>query len=79
MHGVAGLFGLLIVPITNPAATFIAQLVGAVTIFAWVYVVSLLVWTVIKATIGLRISEEEEYQGADIAECGMEAYPEFVR
>ena len=79
VHGVAGLFGLLIVPITNPAATFIAQLVGAVTIFAWVYVASLLVWMVIKVVVGLRISEEEEYQGADIAECGMEAYPEFVR
>ncbi len=79
VHGVAGLFGLLIVPITNPAATFIAQLVGAVTIFTWVYVASLLVWMVIKVVVGLRISEEEEYQGADIAECGMEAYPEFVR
>lgn len=79
VHGVAGLFGLLIVPLTNPAASFIAQLVGAVTIFAWVYVASLLIWLVIKVVIGLRISEEEEYQGADIAECGMEAYPEFVR
>jgi len=79
VHGVVGLFGLLIVPITNPAATFIGQLVGAVTIFAWVYVASLVVWLVIKAVFGLRLSEEEEYEGADIAECGMEAYPEFVR
>ncbi|WP_435949816.1 ammonium transporter [Psychrobacter sp. DM8] len=78
VHGVVGLFGLLIVPITNSAATFIGQLVGALTIFAWVYIVSLIVWVIIKATIGLRISEEEEYEGADIAECGMEAYPEFV-
>jgi len=79
VHGVAGLFGLLIVPITNPAASFIGQLAGAVTIFAWVYVASLLVWLAIKAVFGLRLSEEEEYEGADIAECGMEAYPEFVR
>lgn len=79
VHGVVGFFGLLIVPITNPAASFVGQLVGAVTIFAWVYVASLVVWLVIKAVFGLRLSEEEEYEGADIAECGMEAYPEFVR
>ncbi|MGM8885130.1 ammonium transporter [Psychrobacter sp. 1U2] len=79
VHGVVGFFGLLIVPITNPAASFVGQLVGALTIFAWVYVASLLVWLAIKAVFGLRLSEEEEYEGADIAECGMEAYPEFVR
>ena len=78
VHGVVGLFGLLIVPITNPAATFLGQIAGAATIFAWVFIASLMVWSVIKLTIGLRISEEDEYEGADIAECGMEAYPEFV-
>ena len=79
VHGVTGLFGLMIVPITNPAATFIGQFVGAITIFTWVYVASLVVWIIIKALIGLRISEEHEYEGADIAECGMEAYPEFTK
>ncbi|MEG9304274.1 ammonium transporter [Psychrobacter celer] len=79
VHGVVGLFGLLIVPITNPAATFLGQIAGAATIFAWVFVASLIVWVIIKAVIGIRISEEDEYEGADIAECGMEAYPEFVR
>ena len=79
VHGVVGLFGLLIVPLTNPAASLIGQLAGAATIFAWVFVSSLIVWSMIKFVIGLRISEEEEYQGADIAECGMEAYPEFIR
>ena len=79
VHGIAGLFGLLIVPLTNPAASLIGQLAGAATIFAWVFVSSLIVWSMIKLIIGLRISEEEEYQGADIAECGMEAYPEFIR
>ena len=74
-----GLFGLLIVPMTNPAASLIGQLAGAATIFAWVFMSSLIVWSVIKLVMGLRISEEEEYQGADIAECGMEAYPEFIR
>ena len=79
VHGVVGLFGLLIVPITNPASTFIGQIVGAATIFAWVFIASLVVWSIIKLVIGLRISEEDEYEGADIAECGMEAYPEFIR
>ena len=79
VHGVVGLFGLLIVPLTNPAASLIGQLAGAATIFAWVFVSSLIVWSMIKFVMGLRISEEEEYQGADIAECGMEAYPEFIR
>ena len=79
VHGVVGLFGLLIVPITNPATTFIGQIAGAATIFAWVFIASLIVWSIIKAVMGLRISEEDEYEGGDIAECGMEAYPEFVR
>lgn len=79
VHGVVGLFGLLIVPITNPAASFVGQIAGAATIFTWVFIAGLITWAVIKLVIGLRISEEDEYEGADIAECGMEAYPEFVR
>ncbi len=79
VHGIVGLFGLLIVPITNPASSFVGQLAGAATIFAFVFIASLIVWSILKFTIGIRISEEEEYEGADIAECGMEAYPEFVR
>ncbi len=79
VHGVVGLFGLLIVPITNPAASFVGQIAGAATIFIWVFVASLIVWAIIKAVIGLRLSEEDEYEGADLAECGMEAYPEFGR
>ena len=79
VHGVVGLVGILIVPITNSGVTFVGQLAGAATIFVWVFVASLIVWSIIKLVIGLRISEEDEYEGADIAECGMEAYPEFVR
>ena len=79
VHGVVGLFGLLIVPITNPATSFVGQLAGAATIFVWVFVASLVVWSIIKLVIGIRISEEDEYEGGDIAECGMEAYPEFIR
>ncbi|MFA5495143.1 MAG: ammonium transporter, partial [Porticoccaceae bacterium] len=54
------------------------QLVGMLTIFAWVFGVSLIVWAILKAVFGLRISEQEEYAGVDLSECGMEAYPEFV-
>lgn len=78
VHGTVGLWGLLAVPLTNPNVTFSGQLLGAATIFVWVFLSSLIIWGVIKALMGLRISEEEEMQGADISECGMEAYPEFV-
>lgn len=78
VHGVVGLFGVLIVPVTNAEATFLGQLGGAVVIFVWVFGASLIVWGILKAVVGLRISEEEEYEGADISECGQEAYPEFV-
>jgi len=79
VHGVVGFFGLMIVPLTNDGASFLAQLFGAVVIFVWVFGASLLVWFVLKMTLGLRISEEEEYEGADTSECGMEAYPEFTQ
>ncbi len=79
VHGVVGLFGLLIVPITNDGATFSGQLIGAATIFVWVFTTSLIVWFALKKIIGLRVTEEEEYEGVDISDCGMEAYPEFTR
>jgi len=78
VHGVVGLLGLLLVPITNDGSSFSGQLIGAVTIFVWVFVTSLIVWGILKAIMGIRVSEEEEFEGVDIAECGMEAYPEFV-
>jgi ammonium transporter, Amt family len=78
VHGVVGLLGLLLVPLTNDGSSFSGQLIGAATIFAWVFITSSIVWLLIKMTIGIRISEEEEYVGADIAECGLEAYPEFT-
>ncbi|MGJ8667913.1 MAG: ammonium transporter [Oceanococcus sp.] len=79
VHGTCGLLGLLVVPLTNDGATFSGQLIGAATIFGWVFVTSLMVWGVLKAIVGIRVSEEEEYEGVDIAECGLEAYPEFTR
>lgn len=78
VHGVVGLLGLLIVPITNDSASFSGQLIGAATIFIWVFVTSLVVWGILKAVMGIRISAEEEYEGADLSECGQEAYPEFT-
>ena len=48
-----------------------------VTIFAWVFITSFIVWYLLKKTVGIRVSEEEEYEGVDISECGLEAYPEF--
>lgn len=78
VHGVCGLLGLFLVPITNDSATFGGQLVGAATIFAWVFGASFVVWFALKKIIGIRVSEEEEYDGVDLVECGMEAYPEFT-
>jgi Amt family ammonium transporter len=78
VHGVVGLLGLLLVPLTNDGSSFSGQLIGAVTIFVWVFVTSFIVWGIIKMLMGIRITEEEEMEGADISECGMEAYPEFV-
>ncbi|MGB1008072.1 MAG: ammonium transporter [Thiolinea sp.] len=79
VHGVVGFLGLMVVPLTNEGASFVAQAFGALVIFTWVFGASLLAWLVIKMLVGLRISEEEEYEGADVSECGMEAYPEFTR
>ncbi len=78
VHGVAGIWGLLAVPLTNADGSFVAQLLGVASIFVWVFVASLAVWGIVKAVIGLRVSEEEEYEGVDVVECGLEAYPEFT-
>ncbi len=78
VHGVVGMWGLMAVPITNTGTTFSGQFVGLLTILIWVFAVSFATWFVIKMIMGIRVSEEEEYEGLDIGECGMEAYPEFV-
>jgi Amt family ammonium transporter len=78
VHGTVGLLGLLLVPITNDGASFSGQLIGAATIFVWVFGASTVVWLALKATMGIRVTEEEEYQGVDISECGLEAYPDFT-
>ncbi len=79
VHGVVGLWGLLAVPLTNSGASFSGQLAGAGTIFIWVFGTSMVLWLVLKAVMGIRVSEEEEFSGVDISECGLEAYPEFTK
>lgn len=78
VHGVVGFFGVMVVPVTDGDASFLGQLGGAATIFVWVFATSFVTWFIIKAVIGLRVSEEQEHEGVDVHECGMEAYPEFV-
>ena len=79
VHGTCGIWGLLAVCFTNSDATLSAQLMGISAIFLWTFVVGGIAWMVIKMVMGLRISEEEEIAGSDIAEIGIEAYPEFTR
>jgi len=78
VHGTVGIFGIFAVLLSDPDATFMGQLVGMLTIFIWVFATSAVVWFAIKAVMGIRVTEEEEIEGVDISECGMEAYPEFA-
>ena len=78
VHGVVGFWGLMAVPLTKDGTSLLGQFVGAATIFIWVFFASLIVWAVLKMVFGIRVSDEEEYEGVDIGECGMEAYPEFT-
>ena len=78
VHGVVGMWGLLAVPIFNEEATIGAQLLGLFSILFWVFITSLIVWYALKVTLGIRVDEEHEYEGVDISECGLEAYPEFT-
>ncbi|MBU14620.1 MAG: ammonium transporter [Gammaproteobacteria bacterium] len=78
VHGTVGVFGIFAVLLSDPDATFMGQLVGMLTIFVWVFGASLVTWFAIKAVMGIRVTEEEEEEGLDIIDCGMEAYPEFV-
>jgi Amt family ammonium transporter len=79
VHGTCGLLGLLLVPLTNPDASFTGQVVGALAIFGWVFGASFVVWFCLRAVLGIRVTEEQEFAGVDLSECGVEAYPEFVR
>ena len=78
VHGIVGIWGLLAVALSNPDASIIAQIKGILLIFSWVFGMSYGTWFVLKKTMGIRLSKLEEYEGADISEIGMEAYPEFT-
>ena len=78
VHGTCGFLGLMLVPVTNGDVSFSGQLIGAATIFGWVFATSFVTWFILKMIMGIRVSEEEEYEGVDIGECGLEAYPEFT-
>ena len=79
VHLIAGIWGTLAVPITNGDASFGTQITSIVIVGVFTFVVSWIVWTILKMTIGIRVSEEVELAGLDNAELGMEAYPEFSR
>jgi Amt family ammonium transporter len=79
VHGVVGIWGLFAVLLSNGDATFGGQIIGIVSIFAFTFVASLVVWTILKMIMGIRVTEEEEYLGMDVVDCGIEAYPEFKR
>jgi len=79
VHGVAGILGLLLVPVLNADATLMAQLIGTGAIFGFVFVASLIVWTILKYTIGIRVGEEEELAGSDLWEGTGTAYPDFMK
>ena len=79
VHLIAGVWGTLAVPITNGDASFGTQITSIVIVGVFTFVVSWIVWTILKMTIGIRVSEEVELAGLDNAELGMEAYPEFSR
>lgn len=79
VHGICGAWGLLAVCLSNPDARLWVQLIGIAVIVSWVFVMSWCAWLSIKVIAGIRVDEIEEYEGVDLGECGLEAYPEFTR
>jgi Amt family ammonium transporter len=79
VHLIAGIWGTMAVPITNDGTSFVTQAIGIIAIGAFVFITSLVVWLILKAVGGIRVSEEAEIMGLDKAELGMEAYPEFYK
>jgi len=78
-HLVCGIWGTMIVPLTNSDASYGVQAVGVVSVGAFTVIASGIVWSLLKVTMGIRVDEEEELIGLDKSELGIEAYPEFSR
>ena len=74
VHGFAGIFGTLVVPLSNSAASFGTQLYGILWVNIFVFIIAFVVWYLMKITMGIRISEEAEKLGTDKAEVGVMAY-----
>jgi len=79
VHLIAGIWGTLAVPLTNGDANFGTQIISIAIVGAFTFVVSGIVWILIKMVLGIRVSEDEEIAGLDSAELGMDSYPEFTR
>ena len=79
VHLFAGIWGTIAVVLTNGEASLMVQLYAIAVVGIFVAVVSAVVWFILKVTMGIRVSEEAELDGLDVAELGMEAYPEFSK
>ena len=79
VHLIAGIWGTLAVPVTNSDASFGTQIVSILIVGAFTFVASAVVWFIIKAVVGIRVSEEDEIAGLDTSELGMDAYPDFSK
>ncbi|WP_116133047.1 ammonium transporter [Tropicimonas sp. IMCC34043] len=79
VHLVCGIWGTLAVVLTNPDASLMAQLKGIIAVGVFVFVVSSILWFILKLTVGIRVPKDDEITGLDMAELGMEAYPEFAK
>ena len=77
VHLVAGFWGTFAVPFYTEGTSFVTQIIGFAAVGIFTFVVSLVIWVILKSTVGIRVSEEDEINGLDMAELGMEAYPEF--
>ena len=79
VHLIAGIWGTLAVPLTNSDANFGTQIISILIVGAFTFVASGIVWYVIKAAVGIRVTEADEIEGLDKSELGMESYPEFSK
>ena len=77
VHLLAGFWGTFAVPFYTADTSFVTQIIGFAAIGAFTFVVSGVVWMILKSTMGIRVTEEDEINGLDMAELGMDAYPEF--